>query len=79
MSPLKSAEGSFTAMLLSEEPGFLPIVSIQRTRGTRVRVRKMAMAVGLERNKWKEEGRKVWKEARLCRGDTPETNDSIIE
>ena len=53
--PLKSPEGSLMAILLKEEAGSLPIVSIQRTRGTRVRVSSMAMMVGLERNKEREE------------------------
>ena len=49
--PLKSAEGSLTAILLREEAGFLPIVSIHRTRGTRVIVSSIAMVLGLERSK----------------------------
>ena len=55
--PLKSAEGSLTAMLilLREEAGFFPKVSIQRRRGTRVIVRSIARYVGLESNKEKGE------------------------
>ena len=55
MFPLKSAEGSLTAILLREEAGFLPMVSIQRTRGTRVIVSSIAREVGLESNKEKKE------------------------
>ena len=48
------------AILLSEEVGSFPMESIQRTRGTRVRVRRRAMTVGLERKKGR--GRtKGWK------------------
>ena len=56
MSPLKSAEGSLIAIfLLREEAGSFPMESIQRTRGTRVRMRSRAMMVGLEKNKEEEE------------------------
>lgn len=55
ISPLNSAEGSLTAILFREEEGCLPIESIQRTRGRRVRVRSRAMRVGSEGNK--EEGK----------------------
>ena len=57
ISPVKSAEGSLTAMffLLREEPGLLPIVSSQRTRGMRVRVSSIAMLLGWESNKEIEE------------------------
>ena len=55
MSPLKSAEGSLTAILLREEAGSLPMESIQRTRGTRVRTSRTARWVGLERDKGREE------------------------
>lgn len=54
MSPLKLAEGSLTDILLREEPGLLPIVSIQRTRGTRVRVSSIARLIGSESKEEKE-------------------------
>ena len=73
ISPLKLPEGSLMAILLKEEPGSLPIVSIQRTRGTRVRVSSMAMMVGLERKKEREEI-KEWNEERHEGAGTPETN-----
>ena len=55
ISPFNSGEGSLTAILFREEEGCLPIESIQRTRGTRVRVRSIATRVGSEGNK--EEGK----------------------
>ena len=55
MSPLNSAEGSLTAIQLREEEGSLPIESIQRTKGRRVKVRSKAMMVGSERKEEKEE------------------------
>ena len=83
ISPLKSAEGSLTAILLREEAGSLPIVSIQRTRGTRVRVRSKAMMVGSERKKEEEETKELKKEVHGEGGgvaaDPPETNLSILK
>ena len=55
ISALESGGESLTAILLREEAGSLPIVSIQRTRGTRVRVRSKARMVGSERKKEEEE------------------------
>lgn len=79
ISPLKSAEGSFTAMLflLREEPGLLPIVSSQRTRGTRVRVSSIAMLVGLESNKEIEETKERSNEEAHVGVNPSETTDSI--
>lgn len=85
MSPLKSAEGSFTAILLREEPGFLPIVSIQRTRGRRTSVSSIAMLVGLESKKEKDETKEreiewnaEWNVEAHGGVDPPETTDCII-
>lgn len=77
ISPLKSAEGSFTAILLKEESGLLPIVSSQRTRGTRVRVSSITMILGLESNKEREETKDRIKEEAHVVADPPETTDSI--
>ena len=85
ISALKSAGGSLTAILLREEEGSLPIVSIQRTRGTRVRVRSKATMVGSERKKEEEETKELNKEvhdeavAGAAAADPPETKLSIVE
>ena len=60
----------------------MPIESSQRTRGTRVRVSNIAMTVGFERNKEKEET-KEWNEeghgvAHGEAADPPETNECIL-
>ena len=85
ISPLKSAEGSLTAMLFEEEAGSVPIESSQRTRGTRVEVRSIAMTVGFERNK-EQEKTKEWNEEghgdRVAHGeaaDPPETNECMVK
>lgn len=79
ISPLKSSEGSLTAILLKEEAGSLPIVSIQRTRGTRASVSSTAIAVGLEKKKDKGET-KEWNNEGVVPGgvDPPETNKEAI-
>ena len=75
-----------TAILLRDEAGSLPIVSIQRTRGTRVRVRSKAIMVGSERKKEEEETKELNKEVHgeeettaAAGADPPETNSSIVK
>ena len=80
ISALRSGEGSLTAMSLREEDGSLPIVSIQRTRGTRVRVRSKAMMVGSERKRKRveEETKELNEEGHGSAADSPETNLSML-
>lgn len=78
ISALKSGEGSLTAILLREEDGSLPIVSIQRTRGTRVRVRSKAMMVGSERKRMEEETKELNEDGHGSAADSPETNLSML-
>ncbi len=80
ISPLKSPEGSLTAILLKEDAGSLPIVSIQRTRGTRASVSSTAIAVGLEKKKEKGETKEWNKEEVVVPGgvDPPEINKEAI-
>ena len=55
------------------------MVSIQRTRGTRASVSRMAMVLGLESKKEKKET-KEWSNSEVHVGgvDPPETNDPMI-
>lgn len=88
ISPLNSAEGSLTAILFRKEEGCLPIESTQRTRGTRVKVRSMAMRLGSEGNKEEEktkerneeeEEEEEEKEEVHGGADPPETDLSIFQ
>ena len=81
MFPLKSAEGSLTAILLREEAGVLPIVSTQRTNGTRVIASSIAMNVGLEFKKDKGETKEWnadWRAEGQEEADSPELRESMI-